>query len=185
MNNESNRRITLTKKMLKDALVELLNEKEISQITVRELCEVADINRSTFYAHYKDQFDLLDSIEEDILDNSKKILKNISFNEVPTKIIEYFLIYIKENGQLFKVLLCKQESSLFKEKIIKIIISQLQNFMKIDVNENLIPYVYAFLLNGCIAIIVNWINSSFDLTPKQITDLFVSLGEKTKQIKIN
>ena len=52
------RRIRYTKKMLKDALVRLIQHQHISAITVKELCELADINRSTFYAHFRDPYDL-------------------------------------------------------------------------------------------------------------------------------
>lgn len=179
-----NRRAMMTKKMLKDALVELLNTKEISQITIRELCEIADINRSTFYSHYRDQFDLLNSIEEEVISNLLDFLGNIAVKESSNRMIEYFLMYVKDNGKLFKVLLCKQESTSFKEKVVKIIIDQLQSFIKFDVQPQLIPYVYTFILNGCIAIIINWINSSFDLTPEQISNLLLSFGEKARQIKI-
>ena len=47
--------------------MELLREKVISSITIKELCQKADINRSTFYSHYRDQFDLLQHIEDEIL----------------------------------------------------------------------------------------------------------------------
>ena len=52
------RRIRKTRKQLKDCLISLLKTKRIQDITVRELTEMADLNRGTFYLHYKDVFDL-------------------------------------------------------------------------------------------------------------------------------
>ena len=68
MKKREDQRITLTKKLLRDSLVELLNEKSIYKITIRELCEVAGINRSTFYRYYENQFSLLGEMEGEIVD---------------------------------------------------------------------------------------------------------------------
>ena len=62
------RRTQYTRRALRDALIELLADKPLARITVRELCERADVNRSTFYAHYPDLDSLLRDIEEDTID---------------------------------------------------------------------------------------------------------------------
>jgi len=67
-NQLENRRVRMTKKMLKDSLLELLEHKELSRITVTEICENADVHRSTFYKHYEDPPALLREIEQDYLD---------------------------------------------------------------------------------------------------------------------
>ncbi len=58
------RRVRKTRRQLKECLTRLLKEKKIQDITVRELAEMADINRGTFYLHYKDVFDLMDQIQK-------------------------------------------------------------------------------------------------------------------------
>ena len=63
MKKKENRRVTMTKQLLKDALVSLLEKNDIYNISIRELCEVADVNRSTFYKYYGSQFDLLADME--------------------------------------------------------------------------------------------------------------------------
>ena len=54
------RRVRRTRKQLRECLVTLLKQKKVQDITVRELTELADLNRGTFYLHYKDVFDLLE-----------------------------------------------------------------------------------------------------------------------------
>ena len=61
---ENNRRIKVTKQLLLDALIDLLQEKSIENISIRELTSYADINRSTFYSHYNTIYDLLDNLTE-------------------------------------------------------------------------------------------------------------------------
>ena len=58
------RRVRRTKQQLRSALTTLLLEKDFSDITVREISERADVNRGTFYSHYRDAFDLLTSVED-------------------------------------------------------------------------------------------------------------------------
>lgn len=67
-------RVEKTKKHIINAFIELRSKKALEKITVRELCELAQINKSTFYAHYQDIFDLSDSIESDLVSNIVKSL---------------------------------------------------------------------------------------------------------------
>jgi len=53
--NKLDRRVKYTRMVLKESFINLLEKKDISQITIKEICEDADINRATFYAHYNDQ----------------------------------------------------------------------------------------------------------------------------------
>ena len=62
-----NQRVRLTKRMLKDALVQLMETKPLEKITIYELCAKAEINRTTFYKYYGSQYDLLDDIKADFL----------------------------------------------------------------------------------------------------------------------
>lgn len=73
------RRKKYTRMVLKESLIQLLKEKQISSITVKEICDLADINRSTFYAHYSDQFDLLDKTEEELIEEMKGYLSQYSY----------------------------------------------------------------------------------------------------------
>ena len=59
-------RVRLTKLLLREAFLDLLVEKPVAKITVKELCEQANVNRATFYAHYRDLFDLHEEIERDL-----------------------------------------------------------------------------------------------------------------------
>ena len=72
-----NQRIRLSKKMLKDSLIRLLREKNIQQITIQEICQEAQINRTTFYKYYGSQYELLDDIERDV------------FRELEARLIDY------------------------------------------------------------------------------------------------
>ena len=70
---KEDRRIKRTKKMLKDSLASLLMEKDINLITVKEIVDLADLNRSTFYLHYRDIYDMLTQIENDMVEEINNI----------------------------------------------------------------------------------------------------------------
>ena len=69
------RRCLKTQKAIKNALVELMSEKDISQITVKELAQRADINRKTFYTHYTSIYDVSGEIENEMIQNLKRLIQ--------------------------------------------------------------------------------------------------------------
>ena len=73
MEKKENQRIALTKRLLKESLMQLMSEKNLSKITVSELCETAGINRSTFYNHYGCPADVLIEIENGVIADLEQI----------------------------------------------------------------------------------------------------------------
>ena len=65
---KSDARVRYTQRVLKESFLSLLREKPVNKITVKEVCELAELNRATFYAHYSDCFALMESIEQELLD---------------------------------------------------------------------------------------------------------------------
>lgn len=78
------RRIRKTRKVIRECLTELLKEKRIQDITVREIAEKADINRGTFYLHYKDIFDLMEQIENELLEELEEVLRRYRASDLLT-----------------------------------------------------------------------------------------------------
>lgn len=75
MDKKENQRIMLTKRLLKESLIEMLAKKSIKKISVSELCTAAGINRSTFYNHYGSQFDVLKEMELDMIEDLNQIFE--------------------------------------------------------------------------------------------------------------
>jgi AcrR family transcriptional regulator len=119
---KDDRRVKYTKMVLRDSLMKLLAEKDISRITIKEICENADINRATFYAHYTDQYDLLDKIENELFDNLRVYLGKFDRparpattpNGAPRWRWCHIFDYLKENVALCKLLLNESGNWIFK-----------------------------------------------------------------------
>ena len=97
-----NQRTRLTKRLLRESLLELLREKPVDHITVKELCEYAELNRSTFYAYYTDVPALYQEMGGELagalLDHIRDINRGEAIDTLP------MLPYIKDNWELFHLL---------------------------------------------------------------------------------
>jgi AcrR family transcriptional regulator len=97
------RRIRKTQQAIQYAFAKLLSEKDIKDITIKELCDRADINKSTFYLHYKDIYDCADAFLNNIVDKTISIMEPYDFAELVNhlpEIIEKILFMFNENKEL-------------------------------------------------------------------------------------
>ena len=77
---KTDRRVVKTKRAIRNAFAELLADKEMNQITIKDISELADINRKTFYSYYKDIYELVDDIENNMVSVFKEALVAVDFN---------------------------------------------------------------------------------------------------------
>ncbi len=104
----TDRRIRKTQSALKSALAQLMENKRVKDISVRELTDLADVNRGTFYLHYKDVFDLLEQSENDLLAELHETISKFDETTVsddPTCIFEGVYNLCKENSTLVCILI--------------------------------------------------------------------------------
>ncbi len=174
----SDRRVKYTKMVIKDSFVKFLKEKPLSKITVKEICEDADINRATFYAHYTDQYDLLQQIENEIIDDINLYLNEYNFEEtnlIDVRIIERILEYIAENAELFDLLLNLNGDMKFQQEFINIIGQQ--HFLPIlgsnSVNKDDAEYLFHFLASGAVGVIQMWLKSGMKKSARDISELIL------------
>lgn len=106
MKENSDRRVRVTKMILRDSLVELMREKPLHEISIKAICEQADINRSTFYHHYGSQYDLFDDIVQEISNSIWKIIDaSKKKKEKFVKMLTEILTFCETNRDFFIVLL--------------------------------------------------------------------------------
>lgn len=96
-------RVRYTRKIIQDVFLELLKEKPVTKITVKEICDKAEINRGTFYKHYQDCYDLLEKIEDEGLREFEKMLASIEATGVQPALVA-ILNTLRSNSQLIKAL---------------------------------------------------------------------------------
>lgn len=173
-----NQRERMTKLLLKQGLIGLLKEKNINQISVKELCAAASINRSTFYLHYANAYDLLAAMEKEIMDNTRDYLVKMEATDNEMTYIEAFLNYIKKNEELFTVMFFKtQDHMSFPQRLINEVLLNIDRYLQLSVPDAMKRYTYAYLVNGCLAIIQEWMREKFTLPSKEVAQLIFSLAD--------
>lgn len=179
MNKKSNQRVRLTKKMLKEAYISLMHIKSTEKITVKELCEVAELNRSTFYLHYNEPNDVLICIEDELIDNVINYIDDISVNLIhaPLTLIEVFLDFFQQNDEIFRLLLIENPSPYFKEKFIRFCLKKLVSSIDYTANSQYKDYIFSFVVNGSLSILMRWIAHNYDLGKKELATLLFQLSD--------
>lgn len=166
MNKKDNRRVVMTKRIIKDVFIEMLEKKSIQKIYVRELCIKADINRSTFYKYYESQYDLLAEIENDLLIEIEEKCKDTD----NTKGLNNILQYISRNKKTYKVIFNANIDSMFPKKLLNLpIITEIMDNKLVNKNEN--KYKKIYILEGGYHVILKWLNNDCRESPEEITRL--------------
>lgn len=166
MGKQENRRVQITKRMLKEAMAELLERQNINTLSITELCEHANVNRSTFYAHYADQYALLQEIERDVL---AKIPMVSGDADVEAE-LEKFLQYIGENKKLFRILFLQDGNfrTVLNEAVVRQYFDKVAASASDTANSMQKEMLLNFVSAGCSYIFEKWANSAYEITPPEL-----------------
>lgn len=167
---DARKRYTL--KVLKESLLRLLKEKPINRITVKEVCELAELNRATFYTHYRDCFHLLECIESELLNDFEESLSLVNTVDV-TALIEALYDLMDKNEEACRALIFDRPGSpvirqmilLAREKSIDYWRRELKKASDTD-----LELLYTHLSNGLMHIVVE----GYDRYPKSDVVRFVN-----------
>ena len=174
---KEDRRVRRTKKMLTQALTQLMQQKQINEITVRELTELADMNRGTFYLYYKDVFDMLEKIEDGLfeaLDQIIELEENESVSRQTKPILFKLFQFIEENQEMCRVLLSPNGDMSFLHRLNDVLREKCLRFFRTaepSATEDSIDYQYSFLVYGTAGLIRAWVNRNCAESPAQMAEL--------------
>ncbi|MGN0801798.1 MAG: TetR/AcrR family transcriptional regulator [Candidatus Faecivicinus sp.] len=181
MNGKENQRVALTRRLLKEALTELLQKKSIRRITVVELCERAGINRSTFYTHYGCAQDVLREMEDDLIGELEAIWQRERGKQAKSHAwrSEQLCIYLKEHAETARIILgVNGVDSEFAGKLIHscFVREVFQEFTstRFDVREA--DMLFCFLTRGQYSMIRHWLLEDDSLTPQEMSRLVNDVG---------
>lgn len=174
---KENQRILLTKRLLQDGLLRLLETKDMEKISVTELCKEAGINRATFYNHYDSPLALLGDIEEHIRQNLEEIATVPHCIEDSVKHLEQLCIYMKENAPVLRILQrCHLDTELaytFERVSKHPITSRTQ-----DLDADSLHLISTYMFTGCYFLVREWLMNDMDKTPQEVAELAASIINK-------
>lgn len=176
-------RIIRTKKLIKEALIELIQEIDVNKITVNKIAEKATINRVTFYLHYQDIPDLLEKMADEMVEDVQKIIGE-SINNVDESfkwsVLEELLVYIADNAKFYKVVLGYRKAPIFTERFLQVLrelVRERSLHRQVngaeDIQNDILIWYSSSAFIGTISI---WLREDMPYTPqylsKQLSTLF-------------
>lgn len=176
-------RVRYTKMMIRQVFLEQLSERELSKITVKGICDAADINRATFYKYYDNPYDLLDKLEIEQLEQlQKKIEENMAEDkeERLRSVFATVLSDLKENAQIYMTLFSENGDKSFRQKLFSLCYND--NMQTIEecfpnMSQEYRNWLYYFIAEGCNGILSQWMEGGMTASIEEVLDFTVSLIE--------
>lgn len=171
------RRVRKTRRQLRECLIILLKEKKVQDITVRELTDMADLNRGTFYLHYKDVFDLLEKTEAELQEDFNQLVCKhdaVDLKQRPSVIFNEIYSLVYDNADLIEILLGENGDLNFVNRLKQLIREKcLKDWMEVFRSGNAAAFdaFFSFIVSGCIGLVQYWLQTGLKETPEQMAKL--------------
>lgn len=182
MELKKDRRVQYTKKVLRESLFDLLNDKELSQISITELCRTADINRNSFYRHYNIPLDILLELEDEVFEKLSAVLrKSHNMDEV----ILLSCQILENDKEMSKIVFMKGDGSGILSRILASVRTHFPVEDQIELTPETQPFVemaYQFGEKGSIAVIKKWVESDFVLPAESVAQMISYLVNKLNKL---
>ena len=170
------RRVRKTRRALKEALIEKLKDKPIQEITVREIADEIDINRGTFYQHYRDIYDMLSQIESELFGEFGELLDNSEKHHTHDIMSTFigFVTLLKENRDLVLVLLGPNGDPAFVDRVKEMVREHvIDAWMRVNSSDMIqyFDYYYEFVVAGCIGLFQKWLATGAKESPEKLAQM--------------
>ena len=172
----------MTKRLMKDALLELMEDQELVNISVTAICEAADVHRSTFYKYYTDPADLLREIEEDFLSRipaPPQVLDLQNQKALLAQTSEFF-DFIKENRQAFRILFNDSSGNSFTARLVDFLCDGYVP-VRADTDELSSRFTRVYIANGTVGMMREWVNSDFPFSSQKIAEMMYFLSKRISE----
>lgn len=180
-------RIKRTEKLIFDALIKCTIRKGFSAVTVSDITDTAEINRATFYRHYKDKLDLLNHYAQtvyDMLDAQNNRVNKSKFHSIPTSLVNIF-DHVQENALFYRVMWGKNGDPNFTEKIRTYIQKRIQRSLpeNLYMDKNRIDLFVTYSANASFGAVLWWLEHDMPYTSSEMIRILQHLeSENLKAI---
>ena len=175
----TDRRVIKTKRAIKNALMHLLNDRDINDITISDIAAQADINRKTFYNYYSGVHEVIDEMEDEIISHVDEALTDIDFIdnlENPYLIFEKLTSVISTDMDTFGYLLGMNTNVGLLSKMVDLLKAKVKSVILpvVELDELRLNLMLEFMITGMVAVFKRWFNS----------DRRASIDEISRQMNI-
>ena len=174
MDKKEDLRIVKTKNVLYESLIKLMKEKNFEEIKVSDICSLALVNRSTFYAHYEDKYDLLVAFINDLKEEFiKELSKNnniLNTKEYFIELIKLFLDHIEKQRDIYYSIMVNNRNSIMMDILLSVVNNDVTGKIESDNFSAKIPndIIAKFYLGGVINLCVEWLNEKDKYTKEEM-----------------
>lgn len=177
--HESDKRVIRTKKSIKAALFKLMEEKDISSITISELTKEANVNRRTFYTHYRNITDILDEIESDLVRELSRLMGDFNPDEYRISAYNLFMglnsLISEDFDYYFNVVRVDMRGMLLSR--LRSVVKETTDLLmkRICRNSENAGLASAFIVGGFFNLYMEWYNNPCSLTAEQAAEVASSI----------
>lgn len=178
------RRVRKSQQAIRQAFIDLLHKQELEQITVQQISDLADVNRSTFYTHYIDKYDLLEQMEDEQVNEIKVFIeendvysnKAISADNIRT-IMEFLIGNIEENMSFYQLMFNIGKDSNLHEKLYELITGHLNHFKNDNNKIGNIPFSYfmSYVSGAGLSFIRHWVEDPNRISKEELIQYFYDI----------
>jgi AcrR family transcriptional regulator len=191
--NNNDRRVKRTKKALYDALLILLKEKSINEITVTELTNQADVNRATFYFYYTDLLDMLQQIQNETYQAFKEIIDSnpidVTTIEGFTDYSEKLLTFCKEHETLVRFVINHDTNNQLYKQMRYLMVNNIPNSKITFDDTNPARYSTNFIITAMVGIMEDWMDEGMKIPAREVAEfcanIYIKGLCKTRQLYID
>lgn len=183
---KENQRIIITKKLLWEGLVRLLETRELDKISITELCERSGINRATFYRHYNTPRDILIEAQVIFAEEMYRAVNKKNIDRTSPAYLESVCTYIYDNAGLIKIFMRNNSEQELLDIMHKLIIKQGRMHEEVNgIDDVSLELVGAFVAGGSYNMLRKWLMDDIQKTPQEIAEtvtLFINLVARSKTV---
>lgn len=173
-----------SRKLIRNAVVELMADRDISQITVRDIAERADINRGTFYAHYRDIYDVLEQIENELIATLGALLDDFQSRGIirtPLDLMLAIAEYLEEDLEFNRQLIRSRGANSFLLKLRKVVVQRLtidKVLVRSVKNPVELQLCATYIAAGGVGLLQDWFNGDMTVPLRSIAVVLDRLVRK-------
>lgn len=161
---KTDRRVVRTKKAIKNAFADLMSKKELTDITVKNIAEAADVNRKTFYNYYNGVYDVVNEIENELVSAFDKVLNDIDLKQEmknPYGIFEKLTDIINLDFDFYSRLMRMNHNAGLIQKLCIVFKDRMKLSLsaQTDIAESQLDIVVDYMISGMLSVYQSWFNS--------------------------
>lgn len=174
-----------SRRMIREAFLELLDEKEFGKITVTDITNRADLNRSTFYAHYPDVRGVVEEIQDEIINKNMELIRQIKYRNIikdPLPYLNSICVTLEENMQLYSKMGHTADVHLHLDKYRRVIVEDVLQHPEIPEeirNAQFFKIRIHFFIGGIMNTYQQWAEGNLDATLTEISQEIATLIQKS------